>query len=525
MNWRHFTLIQRDGHSVYLVLLCNYHLKTLALYRKKSSPCFRIRDTSARRTSLVPREKEGKRRGVTSPSTPTRYALARDVCRGGITLWPGGTRCCPAGCIWVAGPRSVPVQAAGLPRPGRGHRAGRSVGGRCMMTDVACFCGCLYSFDGGAGACPGCGEVAAVTAGPAAAGTERGRQGQPGPAANRHRRGGQAAARRERAGAGRSLAGVAKVRRAHMCLGLRVTAVIAILCASLTTACSSGADNSAVSSHTGLSPSGGPTGPGSPASPTPSTAAGSTAPASLTPSALPTYNQNTVSPTAKPTGSASGVISLGNIGSPTVDSRHPNGSAGHMIPWAGTSSSPHCILIYNASLPQALTIVSVSFQVDVAGSGDAGPLQFAVHNSDQNCGWLHAFPGPSSVRAPTCGGQTLPPLTGNPLSGPACVLRLDFPAPDSNVDRTGHFNFIFQTQCADRAVAPCNLLTEQPTAAHPVTVQWSPGPFYVAACGRDALQETDTIAAQGKCLDASPSASSSSSSSAASSSAALAPSS
>ena len=196
-----------------------------------------------------------------------------------------------------------------------------------------------------------------------------------------------------------------------------------------------------------------------------------------------------------------------------------------MIPWAGTSSSPHCILIYNASLPQALTIVSVSFQVDVAGSGDAGPLQFAVHNSDQNCGWLHAFPGPSSVRAPTCGGQTLPPLTGNPLSGPACVLRLDFPAPDSNVDRTGHFNFIFQTQCADRAVAPCNLLTEQQTAAHPVTVQWSPGPFYVAACGRDALQETDTIAAQGKCLDASPSASSSSSSSAASSSAALAPSS
>ena len=42
-----------------------------------------------------------------------------------------------------------------------------------MMADVACFCGCFYSFDGGAGACPGCGEVAAVTAGPVAAGTER----------------------------------------------------------------------------------------------------------------------------------------------------------------------------------------------------------------------------------------------------------------------------------------------------------------------------------------------------------------
>src|SRR6516165_2229923 len=77
MNWRHFIRIQRDGHSVYLVLLCNYHLKTQALYRRKSSPCFRIRNTSARRTSLVPREKERKRRGVTMPSTPTRYLAGR----------------------------------------------------------------------------------------------------------------------------------------------------------------------------------------------------------------------------------------------------------------------------------------------------------------------------------------------------------------------------------------------------------------------------------------------------------------
>jgi hypothetical protein len=30
------------------------------------------------------------------------------------------------------------------------------------MTDVACFCGCLYSFDGGEGPCPTCGAVAAV---------------------------------------------------------------------------------------------------------------------------------------------------------------------------------------------------------------------------------------------------------------------------------------------------------------------------------------------------------------------------
>lgn len=196
-----------------------------------------------------------------------------------------------------------------------------------------------------------------------------------------------------------------------------------------------------------------------------------------------------------------------------------------MIPWSGTSSSPHCILIYNESLPRALTIVSVSFQVDVAGSGDAGPLQFIDHNTDENCGWLNptSFHAPPGVRSPTCGGQTLP-LTGRPLSGPACVLRLDFPAPDSNVDRIGHFNYIFQTQCVDRTVAPCNHLTEQPTVAHPVTVRWSPSPFYVAACGRDALQETDPVAAQGKCLDMSPSASATSSS-VASSSAAFSPSS
>ncbi len=41
-----------------------------------------------------------------------------------------------------------------------------------MMVDVACFCGCLYSFDGGAGACPRCGEVATVTGAAASAGTE-----------------------------------------------------------------------------------------------------------------------------------------------------------------------------------------------------------------------------------------------------------------------------------------------------------------------------------------------------------------
>jgi hypothetical protein len=30
------------------------------------------------------------------------------------------------------------------------------------MTDVACFCGCLYYFDGSEGPCPQCGAVAVV---------------------------------------------------------------------------------------------------------------------------------------------------------------------------------------------------------------------------------------------------------------------------------------------------------------------------------------------------------------------------
>jgi hypothetical protein len=30
------------------------------------------------------------------------------------------------------------------------------------MTNVVCFCGCLYSFDGGEGPCPQCGAVAVI---------------------------------------------------------------------------------------------------------------------------------------------------------------------------------------------------------------------------------------------------------------------------------------------------------------------------------------------------------------------------
>ena len=41
------------------------------------------------------------------------------------------------------------------------------------MAEVACFCGCCFSFDGAAGACPRCGEVARLTAGPVTAGRSR----------------------------------------------------------------------------------------------------------------------------------------------------------------------------------------------------------------------------------------------------------------------------------------------------------------------------------------------------------------
>jgi hypothetical protein len=34
-----------------------------------------------------------------------------------------------------------------------------------MMADVACFCGCYFSFEGGAAVCPRCGEVASAMGG------------------------------------------------------------------------------------------------------------------------------------------------------------------------------------------------------------------------------------------------------------------------------------------------------------------------------------------------------------------------
>lgn len=79
------------------------------------------------------------------------------------------------------------------------------------MAEVACFCGCFYSFDGDGGACPQCGEYASVRTAPALRSSGRSQPGQPAPAANSAGRNGQ------KAGTGRervevspgSLAGIA----------------------------------------------------------------------------------------------------------------------------------------------------------------------------------------------------------------------------------------------------------------------------------------------------------------------------
>jgi hypothetical protein len=47
------------------------------------------------------------------------------------------------------------------------------------MTNVACFCGCLYSFDGAEGPCPKCGAVADVHTTAIRPGSHDGEQSQP----------------------------------------------------------------------------------------------------------------------------------------------------------------------------------------------------------------------------------------------------------------------------------------------------------------------------------------------------------
>jgi len=53
-----------------------------------------------------------------------------------------------------------------------------------MMAEVACFCGCCFSFDDGEGACPNCGEVARVRTGPVPDSAERSRPELPVPVLN-----------------------------------------------------------------------------------------------------------------------------------------------------------------------------------------------------------------------------------------------------------------------------------------------------------------------------------------------------
>ncbi len=52
------------------------------------------------------------------------------------------------------------------------------------MAEVACFCGCCFSFDGAAAACPKCGEVARLTAGPVTEPAGRSRSEHPVPVTN-----------------------------------------------------------------------------------------------------------------------------------------------------------------------------------------------------------------------------------------------------------------------------------------------------------------------------------------------------
>jgi len=79
-----------------------------------------------------------------------------------------------------------------IPRPASVCRAARQRGAKKvgMMADVACFCGCFYSFDGAAGACPQCGEIASVGSVPES--IEPGRPEHRVPVANGVRRDGEA---------------------------------------------------------------------------------------------------------------------------------------------------------------------------------------------------------------------------------------------------------------------------------------------------------------------------------------------
>lgn len=88
------------------------------------------------------------------------------------------------GCLLdIAGGRAGSAAVTG--RPGRTAAGAEKERKKVpTMSDVACFCGCCFSFDGAVGACPTCGEVARVTAGPAPGSAGRSRPEHPVPVMN-----------------------------------------------------------------------------------------------------------------------------------------------------------------------------------------------------------------------------------------------------------------------------------------------------------------------------------------------------
>src|ERR1700722_6477815 len=81
---------------------------------------------------------------------------------------------------WPSHAGSHESQSWSVQPAGRHREPGRATDWRGVrvMTDVACFCDCLYSFEGAAGACPRCGAVAAIVTGATPTGYERSRRAQ-----------------------------------------------------------------------------------------------------------------------------------------------------------------------------------------------------------------------------------------------------------------------------------------------------------------------------------------------------------
>jgi hypothetical protein len=88
-------------------------------------------------------------------------------------------------CIRTARATSVSAKSAPLALPSPVDRPhGSGLRRKVDMADVACFCGCCFSFDGDAEACPKCGEVARVATGPVPDSAGRSRPELPVPVMN-----------------------------------------------------------------------------------------------------------------------------------------------------------------------------------------------------------------------------------------------------------------------------------------------------------------------------------------------------